>query len=48
MGQPVFGGERWLGPVRLDPVSPVAATFEDEFSSRTDSYAGKAVVRYQW
>jgi autotransporter-associated beta strand protein len=26
----------------------VAATFEGEFSSRTDSYAGKAVVRYQW
>jgi uncharacterized protein with beta-barrel porin domain len=26
----------------------VAATFEGEFSSRTDSYAGKGVVRYQW
>ena len=26
----------------------VAATFEGELSSRTDSYAGKAVVRYQW
>jgi uncharacterized protein with beta-barrel porin domain len=26
----------------------VAATFEGEFSSRTDSYAGKGTVRYQW
>ena len=26
----------------------VAATFEGEFSRVTDSYAGKAIVRYQW
>jgi uncharacterized protein with beta-barrel porin domain len=25
-----------------------AATFEGEFSSVTNSYAGKGVVRYQW
>jgi uncharacterized protein with beta-barrel porin domain len=33
---------KWLNGIS------VAATFEGEFSSRTDSYAGKAVVRYQW
>jgi hypothetical protein len=25
-----------------------AATFEDDFSDVTSSYAGKGVVRYQW
>lgn len=33
---------RWLNGFSL------AATFEGEFSSRTDSYAGKGIVRYQW
>jgi hypothetical protein len=27
---------------------PVAATFEGEFSGRTDSYASKGVLRYHW
>jgi hypothetical protein len=26
----------------------VAATFEGEFSARTESYAGKGTLRYQW
>ena len=26
----------------------VAATFEGEFSNRTESYAGKGTLRYQW
>lgn len=38
----VRAGAEWLNGFS------VAATFEGEFSSRTDSNAGKAVVRYQW
>ncbi len=33
---------KWLNGIS------VAANFEGEFSSRTDGYAGKGVVRYQW
>ena len=33
---------KWLNGISI------AATFEGEFASRTDSYAGKGSVRYQW
>lgn len=33
---------KWLNGVSL------ADTFEGEFSRRSESYAGKGAVRYQW
>jgi len=33
---------KWLNGIS------VAATFEGEFSKRTESYAGKGTLRYQW
>jgi hypothetical protein len=34
--------QKWLNGISL------AATFEGEFSNRTESYAGKGTLRYQW
>jgi uncharacterized protein with beta-barrel porin domain len=33
---------RWMNGIS------VAAVFEGEFSNRTESYAGKGIIRYQW